>query len=95
MGAALPGDFANISRNNGTGHSIIFINWVVQNGEVIGLRYYGCNSKGDSHPDPTDPGNTKGNSGPSFITEKFEAYGGKVLADFTFVGHVVDPMLGY
>ncbi len=92
---ALPGDFVNLSRTDGTGHSVIFVSWVKQDDEIIGIRYFGCNSSGDSHPDPDDPNNVKGVSGPTFSTEKFVSVGGKVIPSVLFVGHIVDPLVGY
>jgi len=92
---AQPGDFVNISRTNGTGHSAIFVAWKRRRTRIVGLRYYGCNRAGHSHPDELSPGNRQGISGPSFITEYFVGHGGYVLPEWVFVGHVVDPFLGY
>ena len=58
---------------------------------MTGLRYYSCNGSGDSHPDPGDPENSSGNSGPSFITEMFSGHGGSVLPSYVFIGHTFDP----
>ena len=52
---ARPGDFVNLDRANRTGHSVIFMEWIRQAGEIAGIRYYGCNSRGDSHLDPDHP----------------------------------------
>jgi hypothetical protein len=88
---AMTGDFANISRSTGSGHSIIFVAWVRDDDEIVGLRYYGCNGSGDSRPDPDDPDNVRGVSGPSFVTEYFEGHGGTVLQSYVFIGHPYDP----
>ena len=88
---AVTGDFVNLSRSTGTGHSVIFVDWVWDGTTRAGLRYYGCNGGGDSHPDPDDPDNTGDNSGPSFITEYFYASGGTVLPQYLFIGHPYDP----
>ncbi|MBM4370385.1 MAG: hypothetical protein FJ098_01940 [Deltaproteobacteria bacterium] len=88
---ALPGDFLNISRSSGTGHAVIFIRWVTDDEDrIVGVRYYGCNRRGDSHPDPDDPHNRRV-SGPSFVTERFEGWGGSLLPDYVFLGRVLDP----
>jgi len=87
----LPGDYVNLSRNNGTGHAVIFVDWVWEGGQRAGLRYYGCNSSGDSCPDSGDPENTTGNSGPSFKTEYFSTHGGSVLTTYLFIGRVYLP----
>ncbi|NMC69841.1 MAG: hypothetical protein GYA57_07200 [Myxococcales bacterium] len=87
----LPGDYVNLSRSTGSGHAVIFVNWIEDSGEKIGLRYYGCNSRGASCPDPDDPLGTTGNSGPSFVTEYFEGHGGTVLPEYLFIGRVFEP----
>lgn len=35
-----PGDFIDLSRENNTGHAVIFINWIRENGKIIGLRHW-------------------------------------------------------
>jgi hypothetical protein len=92
---ALPGDFANLSRANGTGHAVIFVGWVREGNSIVGLRYYGCNRAGDSRPDPDDPGNRRDVSGPSFMTERFVGSGGRVLPEYLYLGHPIDPAVGY
>ena len=37
---AKPGDFIDFSRTSGSGHSVIFLNWIRKDGEIIGLRYW-------------------------------------------------------
>lgn len=37
---AQPGDFVDFSRTNGTGHSVIFLNWIRRDGVIVGLRYW-------------------------------------------------------
>jgi len=92
---ALPGDFVNLTRTNGTGHAVIFIAWVKQDGAIAGIRYYGCSRKGDSCPDPEDVHNVAEVSGPSFKTEMFFGSGGQVLPEYLHIGHPVDPLIGY
>jgi len=87
----LAGDFVNLSRSNGTGHAVIFVDWVMEGDDYAGVRYYSCNGSGDSHPDPDDPKNVSGVSGPSFQTEYFSDHGGKVLKEWLFIGRVFDP----
>lgn len=35
-----PGDFIDFSRENNTGHAVIFINWIRENNKIIGLKYW-------------------------------------------------------
>ena len=91
---ARTGDFVNLSRDDATGHAVIFHSWLREDGRFVGLRYYGCNGKGDSHPDGAAPGNRR-ISGPSFVSARFAEFGGKLLPEYLFIGHVVDPLLGY
>jgi len=88
---ALPGDFVNLSRSNGTGHAVIFVDWAIEDGEIVGMRYYSCNGAGESHPEPEDPENVHGVSGPSFQTEYFSDAGGSLLKDYVFIGRAFDP----
>jgi hypothetical protein len=37
---ARPGDFLNYSRENGTGHTVVFIEWLRENNRIIGLKYW-------------------------------------------------------
>ncbi|MCX7919189.1 MAG: hypothetical protein N3A72_06200 [bacterium] len=62
---AKPGDFGDFSRNNGTGHSIIFIRWLYNpDGKIIGLDYFSSQKKGVG-----------------FQTELFSDSGGKVIRE--------------
>lgn len=88
----LPGDYVNLSRSTGSGHAVIFVDWVEEGGEKVGLRYYGCNGSGQSCPDPGDPENTWDNSGPSFVTEYFDGHGGSVIPGYLFIGRVFMPV---
>jgi hypothetical protein len=89
--AVLPGDYVNLSRTTGSGHAVIFVDWIVEDGVKVGLRYYGCNTSGDSCPDPDDPENMGGMSGPGFKTERFSDYGGTVMPVYLFIGRVFMP----
>ncbi|HQH12411.1 MAG TPA: hypothetical protein PLS31_08295 [Candidatus Sumerlaeota bacterium] len=60
---ARAGDFMDLSRNNRSGHSVIFIEWVRDDaGKIIGLKYFSSNK-----------------SGVGYLTEYFSDSGGKVL----------------
>jgi len=60
---ARAGDFCDFSRNNKSGHSVIFIEWKRDDaGKITGLKYFSSNSKGVG-----------------FQTEYFADSGGKLL----------------
>jgi hypothetical protein len=63
---ARPGDFLDFSRNNKTGHSVIFIEWKRDDaGKITGFKYFSSNSPGVGYG-----------------TEYFADSGGKVLRDY-------------
>ncbi len=63
---ARAGDFLDFSRNNKTGHSVIFINWVRDDtGKITGFKYFSSNS-----------------GGVGYQTEHFADTGGKVLRNY-------------
>ena len=60
---AKPGDFLDFSRNNRSGHSVIFVDWTRDAaGKITGFKYFSSNS-----------------AGVGYGTEHFEDCGGKVL----------------
>ncbi len=69
---ARPGDFMDISRNNGSGHSVIFLEWMRgESGGIEGLIYFSSNSGGVGE-----------------LTERFSDSGGKVLREHVRIGRV-------
>lgn len=63
---ARAGDFLDFSRNNKTGHSVIFVDWVKdESGKITGFKYFSSNSKGVG-----------------YLTESFVEAGGKVLHQY-------------
>ena len=69
---AKAGDFMDLSRNNKTGHSVIFINWVRDDDDnIIGLKYFSSNS-----------------AGVGYATEHFSDSGGKVLRNWIRLARV-------
>lgn len=45
--AAKAGDFIDFSRSNGTGHSVVFLSWVREEGAIVGLRYWSSQESTD------------------------------------------------
>jgi len=63
---ARPGDFLDFSRNNKTGHSVVFVDWIKDDqGKITGFKYFSSNSKGVG-----------------YATEHFVEAGGKVLHQY-------------
>lgn len=72
---ARPGDFAQIWRSNGSGHSVIFIEKIFKDGKPAGFRYYSSNNTI----------NTKtGRTGAGERVEMFSDFGGKMLKNKTY-----------
>lgn len=72
---AQAGDFVQIWRSSGSGHSVIFVDRVIQNGKIVGIKYYSSNAGVNQNT---------GRSGAGEAIEKFTEYGGKVLKNNTY-----------
>ncbi len=44
LNEARAGDFMDFSRVNGTGHTVVFIGWIKENGRIVGLKYWSSQS---------------------------------------------------
>lgn len=46
-----PGDFIDLSRENNTGHAVVFIDWIRQDGKIIGIKHWSSqqSTNGISH----------------------------------------------
>ena len=77
-----PGDFCQIWRNTGSGHSVIVLEMIKKDGKTVGIKYYSSNTK-------INPQTKR--SGPGENTEYFSdaaGMGGKVLRDKTYFGRI-------
>ena len=72
-----PYDFCDISRNTGSGHSVIFINWIrdSEDNHIIGFRYYSTQYSTE---------------GQGYVEEYFEDEGGTVIKRHFHAGRVYD-----
>jgi hypothetical protein len=77
--AAKPGDFIDFSRTNGTGHSVVFLNWIRQNGKIAGFRYWSSQSS---------------TNGLGYKEEYFSDAGGQVMPAGFYIAHV-GPIASY
>lgn len=75
LDSAKKGDFCQIWRSSGSGHSVIFLERVMKNGKVAGIKYYSSNGGVNQKT---------GKSGPGEATEYFTDSGGSVLKDNTY-----------
>lgn len=74
--AARPGDFVQFWRTNRSGHSVIFLAWITEKGQRVGLRYR------------SSQGSTKGIGD---VTERFSTHGGKIDAKRLHIGRLRTP----
>lgn len=58
---AKPGDFAQIWRKDGSGHSVIFMDWVKEGDNIVGIKYRGSQPSTNGIGDRTEY--TKGDKG--------------------------------
>jgi hypothetical protein len=74
---AIPGDFAQIWRTNSSGHSVVFLGWVQENGKIVGLKYRSSQGRGP-------------NSGVGNRTEYFSDTGkGSVVRQRTYISRII------
>ena len=77
-----PGDFCQIWRNTGSGHSVIVLEMIKKDGKTVGIKYYSSNTK-------INPQTKR--SGPGENTEYFTdavGMGGKVLRNKTYFARI-------
>ena len=73
---AQPGDFVQLWRTTGSGHSVVFLEWVEERGERVGFRYRSSQPATDGVGDVTE-----------FFADA-GGHGGKVLRAETYVGRL-------
>lgn len=72
---AKPGDFCQIWRSSGSGHSVIVVDTIKKDNKIIGLKYYSSNGTVNPSTKKTGPGEN---------TEYFSDSGGKMLRKNTY-----------
>ncbi len=75
MEDAVAGDFCQIWRKSGSGHSVVLIEKINKNGKVVALRYYSSNAGRNQ---------TTGRTGAGEGTEYYSDSGGGMLRDKTY-----------
>ena len=70
-----PGDFCQLWRTSGSGHSVIVMEIVEKNGKKVGIKYYSSNGTINKETKRTGPGEN---------TEHFSDSGGTVLRKNTY-----------
>ena len=72
---AIEGDFCQIWRTSGSGHSVIFLEKIIKDSKVVGIKY--VSSNGSVNP-------KTGKTGVGENTEYFSDSGGKVIRENTY-----------
>ncbi len=82
---AAPGDFIDLSRENNTGHAIIFLDWIRQGDRIIGLKFWSSqqSTSGISHKE--EYFNIKDSNGKKY---------GNVILDSLYIARV-NPISEY
>jgi hypothetical protein len=76
---AKPGDFVDISRENNTGHTVIFIDAIKQDGQIIGLKYWSSQESTKGIAYKTEYLNIKNKNGKKY---------GNVMADKVYIARI-------
>jgi len=74
---AIPGDFAQIWRTNNSGHSVVFLGWVEENGKIVGIQYRSSQGRG--------PGSGVGNR----IEYFSDTRKGSVIRQRTYISRII------
>ena len=77
---ARPGDFIEFSRENQTGHTVVLIDWVRVNGQIVGLRYWSSQVSTNGIGYKTEYFNILRSDGTKY---------GKIMKDTVYIGRVV------
>lgn len=80
---ARPGDFMDFSRENQTGHTVVFIDWVRVNGRIVGLRYWSSQESTEGIAYKTEYFNTPRQDG---------SKDGLIMEDTVLIGRVIPPV---
>jgi hypothetical protein len=74
-----PGDFVQLWRTSGSGHNVIFIDWVTDDdGNRIGMKYWACNG-------------TSSTDGPGYNEEYFGSFNGALDPSKMYAGRAYMP----
>jgi hypothetical protein len=75
-----PGDFIDFSRENPTGHTVVLIYWVRDNGKIVGLRYWSSQESTNGIGYKTEYFNILRSDGTKY---------GNIMMDGVYIGRVV------
>ena len=80
-----PGDFIDLSRENNTGHAVVFLDWIREGNKIIGLKHWSSqgSTKGISHKE--EYFNIKDSNGQKY---------GNIILDSLYIGRV-SPISDY
>lgn len=77
---ARPGDFIDFSRENQTGHTVVLIDWVRDNGKIVGLRYWSSQESTNGIDYKTEYFNILRSDGTKY---------GSIMKDQVYIGRVI------
>lgn len=79
LGEVAPGDFIDFSRENNTGHAVVFIDWIREGDKIIGLKHWSSqgSTKGISHKE--EYFNIKDSNGKKY---------GNIILDSLYIGRI-------
>ncbi len=72
----LPGDFLQFWRHSGSGHNVVFVDWVKQGGEIVGVEYWSTQGSTD---------------GIGYNTEYFGSSGSSIDPNLVYAGRGAMP----
>lgn len=79
LNAAQPGDFIDLSRENNTGHTVVFLGWVWDDGQIVGLKYWSSQGSTGGISKNTEYFNVLRKDGTKY---------GKIMIDKLYIGRV-------
>lgn len=77
---ARPGDFIDFSRENQTGHTVVLMNWIRDNGKIVGLRYWSSQESTNGIGYKTEYFNIPRSDGTKY---------GNIMRDTILIGRVI------
>ena len=62
----MPGDFIDFSRDNNTGHTVVFLGWKREENKIVGLKYWSSQGSTNGIAYKTEYFNVQRNDGTKY-----------------------------